>query len=106
YAARLTFAAQATLIVNLVPVAMPFFLYSIVGERINRTEIIGTAIAIGGLVLLTAHDAFAGNGTLFGNALSFGSMLLFAWYLALGRLNRHFPSLWLYVVPIYLQAGV
>lgn len=106
YTARMTLAAQATLIVNLVPIAIPFFLHSLVGERINRTEIIGTLIAIAGLVLLTAADALAGTGTLFGNLLGFGSMLLFAWYLALGRKNRDFPSLWLYVVPVYLQAGV
>jgi drug/metabolite transporter (DMT)-like permease len=106
YTARMTLAAQATLIVNLVPIAIPFFLHSLVGERINRTEIIGTLIAIAGLILLTAADALAGTGTLFGNLLGFGSMLLFAWYLALGRRNRDFPSLWLYVVPVYLQAGV
>ncbi len=105
YAARLTLAAQATLIVNLVPIAMPFFLHSLVGEKINRTEIIGTLIAIAGMTLLTAGDAFAGTGNLFGNLLCFGSMLAFAWYLALGRRNRDFPSLWLYVIPVYLQAG-
>ena len=32
-------------------------------------------------------------------------MLLVAWYLALGRRNRDFPSLWLYVVPVYALAG-
>lgn len=105
YAARMTLAAQATLIVNLVPVAIPFFLHSLVGERINRTEILGTLIAIAGVGLLTAGDALAGTGSLFGNLLCFGSMLAFAWYLALGRKNRDFPSLWLYVIPVYLQAG-
>jgi drug/metabolite transporter (DMT)-like permease len=106
YGARLTFAAQATLIVNLVPVAIPFFLHSIVGERINRIEIFGTLVAIAGVALLTAHDAFAGTGDVLGNLVCFGSMLLFAWYLALGRANRDFPSLWLYVVPVYLKAGL
>lgn len=105
YAARLTLAAQATLIVNLVPIAIPFFLHSLVGERINRTEIVGTVIAIAGLILLTAGDALAGTGNLFGNLLGFASMLFFAWYLALGRRNRDFPTLWLYVIPVYLQAG-
>ena len=47
YGARLTGTAQASLIVNLVPVAMPFLLHWLVRERINRIEIAGTAIALG-----------------------------------------------------------
>ena len=106
FGARMTFASQSSLIVNLSPIAIPFFLHHLVGERINRTEITGTIIAIAGVLLLTAHDAFAGTGSLVGNVVCFISMLLFAWYLALGRANRDFPSLWLYVVPVYLQAGL
>lgn len=106
YGARTTYAAQATLIVNLVPIAIPFFLHSLIGEKINRTELIGTAITIAGLLLLNAHDAFSGSGDVLGNIVCFGSMLLFAWYLALGRANRDFPSLWLYVIPVYFQAGL
>src|ERR1022692_462690 len=32
--------------------------------------------------------------------------LLFALYLALGRRNRDFPSVWLYVIPVYGQAAL
>jgi len=106
FGARMTAAAQASLIVNLVPVAMPFFLHWLVSERINRIELIGTSIALGGVALLLAPGAFAGGGDLRGNLICFGSMLLVAWYVALGRRNRDFPSLWLYVVPIYLQSGL
>jgi drug/metabolite transporter (DMT)-like permease len=104
--ARMTITAQASLIVNLAPIAIPFFLHSLVGEKINRTEIFGTALAIAGVLLLTARDALTGGGDFRGNLVCFGSMLLFAWYLALGRKHRDFPSLWLYVVPVYLQAGL
>lgn len=106
FGARMTLAAQSSLIVNLSPIAIPFFLHSLVGERINRTEIVGTAVAIAGVVLLTAHDALTHTGSFAGNIVCFVSMLLFAWYLALGRANRDFPSLWLYVVPVYFQAGL
>jgi drug/metabolite transporter (DMT)-like permease len=105
YGARLALAAQSSLIVNLVPVAMPFFLHALLGEKINGREILGTAIAILGVVGLTFRDALTG-GDIIGNLVCFGSMLLFAWYLALGRKNRDFPSLWLYVVPIYALAGL
>jgi drug/metabolite transporter (DMT)-like permease len=104
--ARSTVVAQSTLIVNLVPIAVPFFLYWIVKERITRTEVIGTALAILGLLTLSAKDALNGGGSAVGDAICFGSMLLFALYLALGRRNRDFPSVWLYVIPVYAQASV
>lgn len=106
YGARMTLAAPATLIVNLVPVALPFFLHSLVGETIVRREILGTVLAITGVLVLSVPDLLHAGGDLWGNTICFGSMLLFAWYLALGRRNRDFPTLWLYVVPVYGIAAV
>jgi drug/metabolite transporter (DMT)-like permease len=104
--ARMTAVAQSTLIVNLVPIALPFFLFWIASERINRAEVAGTALAILGLLLLSARDAAGGGGSLAGDAVCLVSMLLFALYLALGRRNRDFPSVWLYVIPVYGQAAI
>jgi drug/metabolite transporter (DMT)-like permease len=104
--ARMTAVAQSTLIVNLVPIALPFFLYALAGERLNGAEIAGTLLAILGLVGLSVKDALSGGGSPAGNAVCFLSMLLFALYLALGRRNRDFPSVWLYVIPVYGQAAV
>ena len=97
----MTAVAQATLIVNLVPIALPFFLLWLARERINRAEVAGTVLAIVGLVILSAKDALRGGGSLVGDAVCLVSMLLFALYLALGRRNRDFPSIWLYVIPVY-----
>jgi drug/metabolite transporter (DMT)-like permease len=104
--ARMTVAAQATLIVNLVPIAVPFFLVWLARERINRAEVAGTVLAIVGLMILSVKDALKGGGSLAGDAVCFASMLLFALYLALGRRNRDFPSIWLYVIPVYGQAAL
>lgn len=106
YGARMTLTAQASLIVNLAPVALPFFLHWLLRERINGREVLGTVLALAGVLALSARDAFTGGGDLAGNLMCFGSMLLFAWYLALGRVNRNVPSVWLYVVPVYWQAAV
>jgi len=106
YGARMTLTGQATLIVNLAPIALPFFLHWMLAERINRREIMGTVLALAGLFVLSAKDAFAGGGDLAGNLVCFGSMLAFTWYLVLGRRNRDVPSLWLYVVPVYWQAAL
>jgi drug/metabolite transporter (DMT)-like permease len=103
--ARMTAVAQSSLIVNLVPIALPFFLYSLANERINGAEVGGTLLALLGLLLLSAKDALSGGGSLAGDAVCFGSMLLFALYLSLGRRNRDFPSIWLYVIPVYGQAA-
>jgi len=104
--ARLTVVAQASLIVNLVPVAMPFFLFWLAAERINRAEIAGTVLAILGVLTMAVKDLWSGGGSLTGDALCFVAMILFALYLALGRRNRDFTSIWLYVVPVYAQAGL
>jgi drug/metabolite transporter (DMT)-like permease len=104
--ARMTVVAQATLIVNLVPVALPFFLVWLAREGINRAEVAGTVLAITGLMILSVKDALRGGGSLAGDAVCFLSMLLFALYLALGRKNRDFPSIWLYVIPVYGQAAL
>jgi len=104
--ARMTAVAQSTLIVNLVPIALPFFLVWVARERINRAEVAGTALAIAGLVLLSARDALSAGGSVAGDAVCLASMLLFALYLALGRRNRDFPSVWLYVIPVYAQASL
>jgi drug/metabolite transporter (DMT)-like permease len=106
FGARMTVVAQSSLIVNLVPIALPFFLFALVGERLNMAEVIGTLLSIAGLVGLSIRDALSGGGSPMGNAVCFGSMLLFALYLALGRRNRDFPSIWLYVIPVYGQAAL
>jgi drug/metabolite transporter (DMT)-like permease len=104
--ARMTAVAQATLIVNLVPIALPFFLLWLARERINRAEVAGTVLSVAGLLILSVKDALKGGGSPAGDTVCFASMLLFGFYLALGRRNRDFPSIWLYVIPVYGQAAL
>jgi drug/metabolite transporter (DMT)-like permease len=104
--AQWTHAANATLIVCMVPVVMPFLLYATMRETITMTEVVGTAMALGGAVWLTASDFWVSRQTLMGDITCFVSMLFFAFYLVQARANRDFPSIWLYVVPLYAAAGV
>lgn len=106
YGARITPAAQATLIVNLAPLASPFFLYLMVGERVRRAEVIGTLLAIAGVAILMGDDLLAQNGEWVGNVICFGSMLLFCVYLVLARQLRERSTLWTYMCPLYFQAGL
>lgn len=101
-----TKAVNASLIVNMVPIVMPLLMFVLVRERLTGGELLATAIALGGVALLGWTDFDASPQYLLGDAICFGSMLLMAVYLALGRRNRTFASLWLYIVPLYWVAGV
>lgn len=102
----MTLAANGTLIVNMVPIVMPFFLFLFLREKINRIEVAGTLLALVRIFILTLGNYRIEPGNLLGDLVCFGSMLLFALYLVCGRANRGMGSLWLYIVPLYAIAGV
>jgi len=103
--AQWTHVTNASLIVNMVPVVMPFILFFTAREIVTKTEIGGTLIAFCGVLLLTASDFLLSRESLRGDILCFVSMILYAFYLAQGRANRDFPNIWLYLVPLYAMAG-
>jgi len=104
--ARLTQVANASLIANLTPVAMPFFVWLVFRERITRREVLGTLLTLAGLVILTGSNLNLSRSGFRGDLICFGSMLAFAAYLALGRKNGARLGLWEYMVPLYATAGL
>ncbi len=104
--ARLTEAANGTLIVNLSPLAMPFVMYFMIGERITRMEIVGTLIAMGGVFVLGASDYQFGAQTIRGDIICLVSMVVCTLYLAFARRNCGELNLWVYVVPMYGLSGL
>ncbi len=105
--ARLTPGANATLVVNLMPMVMPFFMYFIYREKLQRSEWLATALAMIGIVILSFNDVNINQQHFNGDMLCFVSMILFAAYLALARNNlESVASVWLYVVPMYAVAGL
>ncbi len=105
---KLTTAANATLIVNLSPVAMPFAVYFMVGEKINRREILGSLIAVVGVLVLGLGQAKIDRQGLLGDAICIGSMVLAVIYLVLARrVNRAVGGgIFSYLVPLYFVAGL
>ena len=99
--ARMTDPANCSLIVNMVPIAMPFFMFFMLGERITRPEVAGTGLALAGVVLLVAVDRNVSAAHFQGDMICLGSMLFLCFYLALARKHRHVGSIWLYLVPLY-----
>lgn len=106
YGARLTPAVNSTLLVNLVPIAMPFLLVWLASEHVNRREITATLVSTVGIAILFIADYQLRPEHFRGDAVCLGSMLLLALYLALGRRFRHHPTVWLYLVPLYATAAV
>jgi drug/metabolite transporter (DMT)-like permease len=104
--ARMTMVANASLIINLTPVAMPFFVWIFFNEGITRKETLGTGLTIIGLFVMLGSNFQLSKTDFTGDLICFGSMLTFAMYLALGRKNGGRISLWLYMVPLYFVAGL
>ncbi len=105
-AARLTPAANASLIVNLVPLVMPALLYIFLREKISRVEAFATVLALIGVSTLGFSDFKINPEFLKGDIICFISMLFFSTYLVLSRKNAERGSFWLYVVPLYFIAAV
>jgi drug/metabolite transporter (DMT)-like permease len=94
------------LIVNLNPIVMPFLMARINHERIRRHELVGTLIAMTGVVALIGRSYQVGAATMTGDAICFFSMVVFCGYLALSR-RVAVPgrSLLAYLVPLYGMTG-
>ena len=107
YGARMTNAANGTLIVNLVPVAMPFMLWIGAREMISRREVIGSILSLAGMIVLTMGQLHVDGSTLAGDIVCFIGMLLVTVYLiAAKRARAGGLPIWLYIVPLYWMAGV
>lgn len=105
--ARLTPGANATLIVTLMPIVMPFLMAYMFNERMNTREWIATALAMAGILVLSINDVTISRDHFIGDVLCFISMLLFALYLTFARRRMaEVPNIWLYVVPMYAVAGL
>jgi drug/metabolite transporter (DMT)-like permease len=104
--ARLSLGANATIIVNLVPLAMPLLLWMMYKDVLQRREWLATLLAVAGLGILAADNLRLSAGHLAGDAICLLSMFLLALYLALARRHSALPSIWLYVVPVYAVAGI
>ena len=104
---RLTTAANATLVVNLTPVAMPFALFLLVGERVTAREVVGTLIATAGVLVLGLGGAAEFSlASFWGDLVCIAGMLLCVFYLVLARRNGRGRGIVGYLVPLYATAGV
>lgn len=104
--ARMTPSANASLLVNMVPVVMPFLLFFVIRERVTQWEIAGTVVAMIGVMVLGYDDLNMSPAHALGDAVCFLGMLFYAGYLIFARKNKDLSSIYLYVVPVYILAGL
>jgi len=104
--ARLTNAVDASLIGNLLPVALPIVVFLLLRELPSRRELAACIIGICGIVGMgLAAARHGGVNEARGDVLCGLSLIGVAVYLSLARRLRR-GSLWIYLVPIYGFAGL
>jgi drug/metabolite transporter (DMT)-like permease len=85
---------------------MPVIVFLLYREKPSVKEILGTLLSLAGAGFLAGPGFRLTSGNSLGDLISFASMVLFAGYLALAKGRNRHPSVWVYVVPLYLWAGV
>lgn len=104
--ARATAAANATLLVNLVPLVLPFLLMPVAGEKVRPRDWGGTLLGFGGVLVLVGANLGA-DGTWRGDLVCLGAMVLLACYMALGRKAASlFPATAPWLVPVFAVASL
>ncbi len=75
-------------------------------ESLKRSQWIGVALALGGLVCLTGFEPHMTRSMLWGDVLALGSALTFAVYSVAGRHQRAQTDLFAYAGTVYLLGSV
>ncbi len=104
--ARKTPAANSTVIVNLIPIIMPFIIFALTREKPTGREILGTLIAMMGVVWIGVADFSISQENFWGDTICFGSMFLACFYIALAKKNQDIPNIFLYITPLYFFAAI
>lgn len=81
------------LISDLLPLAIVALSAPILGERVSRRQWLGTAVAVGGVLIVSLDSLSFGSAPLWAYGLTVGSMLVFALASVLhkGRKSLHIP---------------
>ena len=97
---------NASMLINLMPLAMPFMLWIVYRASTTKREKISTGIAMAGLLILFYTDLNLSTTYLYGDIMCFFGMIFLTAYLCLGRKFAGLPSIFLYIFPLYLVTGL
>ena len=104
--ARMIPGGHGSLLINMSPVFMPFLMYFLVREKITLLEVVGSALAVGGVIFLGIKDSGYSPEYLKGDAVVILATFLIVLYLSMAKKSRKKSPLWFYMVPVYLTGGI
>ena len=102
---RMTLAANASLVVNMVPAISPLLLFFLVHESISKREILATALSLLGVAYLGLSEFQVKGENFWGILITFGSVILYTAYIIFARRFREVGSIFIYIAPLYLVGG-
>ncbi len=91
-AVKLTTVANATIIGAIQPALSMVFVGRILGERVRRSDVALTAVAIGGVVIVVYGSSARPEWNLLGDLLSLGAILVWTLYLFVTKRARQHLS--------------
>jgi len=106
WALQNTTIANAMLFIGLQPLMAPFWARPLLGERLNRREIIGCLLAGAGMVWILGGKVGLSAQDLRGSAVAFVSAFLCAGYFVLTRKYRKNTDPFVFGVPVFLTAAI
>ena len=106
WALQHTTIANAMLFIGLQPLLAPMVARPVLGERLNRWEILACLLACFGMMWILGHQMSGGSEHLAGSLMALGSALLCACYFVFTRKYRSKQHALLFTVPVYATAAV
>ena len=97
--------ANAMLFVGLQPLMAPFIARPLLGERLNRWEIVACLLACSGMVTILGRQFACERGQVAGSLVAFASAGLCACYFVFTRKYRRHQHALLFTLPVYLVAA-
>ncbi len=105
WAVQHTTLANAALFIALQPLMAPFVARPLIGERLNRWELVACGLAAVGMFVILGRQFALERQHLPGTLMALGSALLCATYFVLSRKHRAREHAILFTVPVYLAAA-
>ena len=89
----LTTAVNAAVITSWMPLVSSLLAWRLLGERVSRWVLIGSAIALAGVLILVSDDRASGSGSIWGDLLCAGSLVIACFaQIRLRRIGQQFGN--------------
>ncbi|MCX7848572.1 MAG: DMT family transporter [bacterium] len=106
WALQHTSVANATLFIGLQPLIVPMIARWLIGERLNRWEVVGSVLALVGSLWILGNQVLLGEEDLLGSLVAIFSAIWCSLYFVLGRKYRGSQHVILFSVPVYMVAAI